>query len=489
MASNKKLNICLATAEFAPLAKTGGLADVSAALSAFLHEDGHDVRVLMPFYSTLKRDGLDIEPVARLQQLSMKIGLWDIEYSIDRAVLPGSGMPIYLLRCPALYDRDGLYTNASDEHLRFILLSRAAIELCQHTQFAPDIFHCHDWHTSLIPLYLKTIYSWDTLFANTRSVLTIHNIGYQGVFGTDILADLGLGESTGTLHQDDFSAGRINFLKTGLLYADLLTTVSPTYAREIQGSDYGMGLDDILRARDDALIGILNGVDSKEWNPETDELIPRKFALQDLSGKKICKRELLKEMGLGGREKQPLIGIVSRLVGQKGFDLVEDVLPEVLSRRDFSVVVLGSGEPRFEQFFEALQHHARGRVSFYRGYNERLAHWIEAGSDMFLMPSLYEPCGLNQMYSLKYGTIPIVRETGGLADSVQAINSANGTGTGVRFQHYDGTGLRWAIDTALDLYDDKPLWKEIMRNGMAKDFSWQRQGEQYVKIFRQLASQ
>lgn len=486
MAKNNNLKICLATAEFAPLAKTGGLADVCAALSAFLYEQGHDIRVLMPFYSTLKCNGLQIEPVSRLQNLSIKIGPWDIEYSIDRTTLPGSGMPIYLLRCPALYDRKGLYTSAHDEHLRFILLSRAAIEMCQHTQFAPDIFHCHDWHVALIPLYLKTVYSWDRLFANTRSVLTIHNIGYQGVFGTDILADLSLGDSAGALHQDDFSQGRINFLKTGLLYADLLTTVSPSYAVEIQGAEYGMGLDDILRTRKDALIGILNGVDSKEWNPETDELIPQKFSRQDLSGKKTCKQELLKEMGLNARDTQPLIGIVSRFVSQKGFDLVEDVLPELLMRRDFSVVVLGSGEPHIEHFFEALQRHARGRVGFYRGYSEKLAHWIEAGSDMFLMPSRYEPCGLNQMYSLKYGTVPIVRETGGLADSVQAVDPVNGTGTGIRFQHYNSTGLRWAIDTALDFYDNKPLWAEIMRNGMAMDFSWQQQGEQYVKTFLKL---
>ncbi|MFK8031814.1 MAG: glycogen synthase GlgA [Gammaproteobacteria bacterium] len=488
MTKTTKLNVCLATAEFAPLAKTGGLADVSAALSSFLHEEGHDVRVIMPFYSTLKRDGLNIEPVSGLQNLTINVGAWNIEYSIESTKLTGNPMPIYLLRCPALYDRDGLYSNASDEHLRFILLSRAAIEMCQHMRFSPDIFHCHDWHTALIPLYLKTIYRWDQLFATTRSVLTIHNIGYQGMFPTDILNDLNLGGNKDKLHQEDFEKGVINFLKTGLLYADLLTTVSPTYAHEIQGGEYGMGLDDILRSRSHALIGILNGVDYKEWNPETDQTIPANFSAQDISGKAVCKRELLKNMGLNGREEAPLMGIVSRLVGQKGFDLVEDVLPEVLSRRDLSVVILGSGESRYEDFFSTLQRHAPDRVSFYRGYNEKLAHWVEAGSDMFLMPSLYEPCGLNQMYSLKYGTIPIVRETGGLVDSVQPINAADGSGTGIRFERYDGTGLRWAIDTALDFYAHKPLWKKVMYNAMTMDFSWQRQGDQYVNIFRQLSN-
>jgi starch synthase len=487
LAKQKKLKICLATAEFAPLAKTGGLADVSAALSQYLHEEGHDVRVLMPLYSTLNSEGLEIKPVKRLQNLTAKVGAWDIEYSIDRGVLPGSGLPVHFLRCPALYDRKGLYTSADDEHLRFILLSRAAIEMCQRLNFSPDIIHCHDWHAALIPLYLKTIYSWDKLFAKTRSVLTIHNIGYQGIFGADILNDVGLGKSAGHLHQKDIANGRINFLKTGLIYADLLTTVSPTYAREIQGPEYGMGLDDILRARGDALIGILNGVDYKEWNPETDELIPCNFTPEDLSGKKACKRELMQEMGLEVNPDRPLIGIVSRLVGQKGFDLLEDVLPGKLAERDFAVAVLGSGEPRFEDFFESLHRHARGRVGYFRGYNNKLAHWIEAGSDMFLMPSSYEPCGLNQMYSLKYATVPIVRETGGLADSVSPVNAEAGTGTGILFRHYDGTGLRWAIDTALDFYADKPLWEKVMLNGMAMDFSWQTQGEQYVNIFRQLS--
>jgi len=488
LATTENLKICLATSELAPLAKSGGLADVSAALSAYLHREGHDIRVLMPFYSSIKREHLDIESVENLQNLSVTIGPWDIEYAIDRATLPASGLPVYLLRCPVLYDRPTLYTSAADEHLRFILLSRVAIEMCQHMRFAPDIFHCHDWHTALIPLYLRTIYSWDKLFAATRSVLTIHNIGYQGIFSADISADLDLGADEHHLHQDDLALGRINFMKTGLLFAHLLTTVSPTYALEIQGAEYGMGLDDILRVRSDVLLGILNGVDYDEWDPATDALIPQTFSSNDLSGKAVCKQELMRELGLAGDASQPLIGFVSRLVGQKGIDLMERVLPGLLARNNFSLAVLGSGESRFELFFESLQRAARGRVSFYRGYNDKLAHWIEAGSDMFVMPSVYEPCGLNQMYSLKYGTIPIVREIGGLADSVQLINPAAGTGTGILFRDYDEAGLAWAITRALELFEDRVLWQKIMQNGMAMDYSWQRQGEQYVKIFRRLAS-
>jgi starch synthase len=353
-------------------------------------------------------------------------------------------------------------------------------------RFAPDIIHCHDWHTAMIPLFLRTVYSWDQLFADTRTVLSIHNIGYQGVFGADIIGDLNLFGDDHYLHQDDLSQGRINFLKTGLLFANLLTTVSPTYANEIQGAEFGMGLDETLRSRGDVLVGILNGVDYDEWDPATDALIPSNYSGSDISGKKACKQALMEQLGLAGGANQPIIGIVSRLVSQKGIDLMERVLPGLLGRVNFSLAVLGSGEPRFERFFESLQAAARGRVSFYRGYNNTLAHWIEAGSDMFLMPSVYEPCGLNQMYSLKYGTVPIVRKTGGLADSVQQITSASASGTGVLFQHYDEPGLNWAMRRALELYEDKPLWQKIMRNGMAMDFSWERQVQQYETLFRKL---
>ena len=487
MTEKTKLRICLAAAEVAPLAKTGGLADVAAALPAYLHRQGHDVRVLMPRYARLEGQGLDIRPVAFLQDLPMRIGPWDLRYSIDTTTLPGSDLPIYLLRCPQLYDREGIYTQDGDEHLRFILLSRAAIEMCQGMAFAPHVFHCHDWHTALIPLFLRSIYAWDALFGSSRSVLTIHNIGYQGVFPAAILPDLALGGDSGLLHQDDLNAGRINFMKHGVLYADLITAVSPRYAQEIQGEEYGLGLDALLRQRSASVVGILNGVDYHEWNPQTDALIPRKYSSRDLRGKARCKQLLMEQMGLSGGAEQPLLGIVSRLVAQKGIELMEQVLPPLLRQRDFSLAVLGSGESRYEAFFEQLQRAFPGRVSFYRGYNNTLAHWIEAGADMFLMPSLYEPCGLNQMYSLKYGTVPIVRETGGLADSVEQVNPATATGTGILFRDYNSQGLRWALNTALDLYANQPLWRKIMRNGMARDYSWDQQGAHYVDLFRRLS--
>lgn len=469
------------------MAKTGGLADVSSSLSAYLHRAGHDIRVLLPDYSSIDRSGLHIVPVDYLQRIPIRIGSRQGHFSIDTTVLPGLDLPVYLLRCPDLYDRRGIYTRDDDEHRRFILLSRAAIEMCQRMAFAPDIFHCHDWHTSLIPLYLKTVYAWDRLFAGTRSVLTIHNIGYQGVFDAGIIDDLDLAGAENELHQDDLGSGRINFLKTGVLHADLLTTVSPTYAREIQSDEYGMGLQDLLRARSRSLVGILNGVDYTEWNPAIDVLIPRKYSSRNLQGKRVCKLALMQDMELAGGVARPLIGIVTRLTGQKGIDLLQRVLPSLLGKRDYALAVLGSGEPRYERFFGRLQQNFRDRVCFYRGYNNRLAHWIEAGSDMFLMPSLYEPCGLNQMYSLKYGTVPIVRETGGLADSVELVHPEAGTGTGIVFRDYNEKALAWAIDSALDLFADKPVWRKIIRNGMAQDFSWEHQGALYVELFRRLS--
>jgi len=485
--TQEPLRICLVSSELTPLAKTGGLADVCAALSAFFDEQSHDVRVIIPFYSAIDTSGLDVVPVEYLQDRPLQLGRHRFRYSIDSTTLPGTALRIYLLRCPALYDRPGIYSSGPDEHLRFIALSRVAIEMCQQMGFAPDIFHCHDWHTALVPLYLKSLYAWDRLFARTRSVLTIHNIAYQGVFGSDILHDTGLQDHRGSLHQEDLGFDRINFMKTGVLYADLLTTVSPTYAEEILGSEYGMGLQDLLQQRRNSLVGILNGVDYEEWDPRTDPLIPQTYDARRTAAKKANKAALMQELGLEGGDDIPLIGMVTRLVYQKGLELVQQVVPGMIHQGRFALAVLGNGEARYEQFFHWLQQSNPGRVCFWRGYNNRLAHWIEAGSDLFLMPSLFEPCGLNQMYSLRYGTPPIVRRTGGLADTVQLFDPATGEGNGIVFNDYDATALHWAISYGLRLYQDKRSWRKLMQNGMGMDFSWRKQGQVYVDFFRQLA--
>ena len=481
-----RLRICLPSSEVAPYAKTGGLADVSASLAAYLHQAGHDVRVFMPLYSRIDPALHHFEPVGGLEQMAVVLGGRPVHYSVLAAPLTETGARIYFIHCPRFYDRDGIYTSEGDEHLRYALLCRAAIESCQHLGWAPDVFHCNDWHTALIPLYLRTLYQWDQLFASTRTVLTIHNIGYQGVFGASILGELGLEESAHLFHQEDLQGGRVNFLKTGVLYADVLTTVSPTYAREIQTEALGFGLEGLLRERSGTLIGILNGVDYSQWSPEQDPHIPVNYSLDDLAGKRENKRFLLEAMGLQYVESVPVLGVVSRLTRQKGFDLLFDVLSEVLRSRDVRLTALGSGEPRYEDSFAWLQRHFPHKVCFYRGYNNRLAHLIEAGADIFLMPSLYEPCGLNQMYSLRYGTIPVVRKTGGLADSVELYDPRTGSGTGLVFDNYDHQGLRWAVNAALDLYQDRDAWRQLVHNAMSRDYSWDRQGAHYVELYRRL---
>jgi starch synthase len=480
------LKICLASSEFSPLAKSGGLADVCSALSVYLHEQGHDIRVLLPFYSAIDTVGFEIVPVSGLQNLSLSTGLHEFHYSIDSTTVAGTSLTVYLLRCPELYQGTEMYSGP-DEHLRFILLSRAAVEMCQHLSFAPDIFHCHDWHTALVPLYLKTLYAWDALFQNTRTVLTIHNIGYQGVFDASVIDDSGLSEYQELLDQQDLDDGRVNFLKTGIRYADLLTTVSPTYAWEILTAEFGMGLEGLLRQRRDSLVGILNGVDYSEWNPESDPLIAHRYSARKMTGKKRNKKELENVFQLQGDAGAPIIGMVTRLSWQKGLELVEQVIPGLLDQREFSLVVLGSGEAAYEDWFHGLQERYPGRVGFYCGFNNQLAHKVEAGSDMFLMPSRYEPCGLNQMYSLRYGTVPIVRATGGLADSVQHYESGTGEGTGIVFRDFDAGGLAWALNYALDLHQDRKQWKQVVRNGMSQDFSWDRQGRIYQDLFRALS--
>jgi starch synthase len=477
--------ICYITAEYAPLAKVGGLSDVSAALSRYLHRRGDEVRVFLPLYRQIAAQPFARTPVAGLENLALRLGRHEYRYTVVTGTAAGSDLPLLFIDCPELYDRPQIYSDAPDDHRRFLLLTRAAFECCQRLGFAPHILHCNDWHTAFAPLLLRTLYRWDRLFEATRSVLTIHNMGYQGSFAAADAADLDLGDDAGLLHQQDLSAGRINPLLHGIMYADRVTTVSPTYAREIATPEQGHGLDGFLRARPEPVVGILNGVDYDEWSPENDRYLPAHYTRTRLAGKERLKREIAARLKLDLGPHTLLLGLVSRLVPQKGMDLLPGVLPEVLRRHDLACVALGSGEPRYERFLASLQESFPGRVAYHRGHNEELAHWIEAACDAFLMPSLYEPCGLNQLYSLRYGTVPIVRRTGGLADSV--IPHFEPHGTGFVFEHFDEAGLGWALDTALELYADRVKWLRLVRNGMAADFSWERQGALYVELYRQLA--
>ena len=485
------LRIAMLASEVTPFAKTGGLADVAAALAKFLHGAGHDVRLFMPFYSRIERTELEVEPVTSLQQLPLEFGGHRYHYSVHSARLPNSDARVLLLECDALYRRAGIYTSDVDEHLRFLALTRMSIECCQRMGWAPQILHCNDWHTAFGPLLLKSAYAWDRLFANTRSLLTIHNIGYQGVFAASQAADAALGDKSYLLHQDDLALGRINSLKHGVLYADALNTVSPSYAREILTPEFGLGLQDDLgvRAAQGQLAGILNGVDYDDWDPRWDPWLPRHFGPHELDVKASLKHQLLSRLQLKSARGTMLLGLVSRFTVQKGLDLLFDALPPLLATRDLCCIALGSGEERYERFFTHLQQQFPERMVYHRGYSEELAHWIEAASDAFVMPSLYEPCGLNQMYSLRYGTIPIVRRTGGLADSVQLYDPATGQGTGIVFNDYNTTAMSWALGSAVNLYRQKAHWRRMMQNAMAQDFSWDRQGKLYVELYEKMTQQ
>ena len=464
----------MVSSEAAPFAKTGGLADVVGALPAALREYGHQTRVLIPRYQAVYKF-----PARRIwDRLPIRLGASVFETSVYEAVAD----PNFLfLDCPQLYDRAGLYFNAAgdfaDNPLRFGLLCRAAIEVARHI-FRPDIFHCHDWQAGLVPVYLKTQLANDPTFFDSKTLCTIHNLGYQGWFDPGALGALGLPASLYTVDALEFY-GKINFLKAGLVFSDWLSTVSVRYAQETQTPEFGFGLDGLLRARAASLTGILNGVDYASWNPATDPLIPANYTDKDLRGKRACKAALVREFGLPDRAMtHPLIGIVSRFTSQKGADLIAEAA-SALFQEDIYFVGLGSGEARYEQMFRYLTEVNPGRVGIRFGYDEALAHRIEAGADIFLMPSQYEPCGLNQIYSLKYGTVPVVRATGGLDDTI-------GSDTGFKFQEYSGWAMLAAIRDCLQAYTEPARWKTLVRNGMCKDFSWQRSAGQYSGLYQRM---
>ncbi|MBM4375428.1 MAG: glycogen synthase GlgA [Deltaproteobacteria bacterium] len=478
------MKILFLSSEVAPFAKTGGLGDVGAALPRALAARGHDVRVVMPCYRRVLEGNHRLRLL--IPPMTLAVGPARLSFDTLEATLPGSDVPVYLVRCPRLYDRPNVYTQDGDEHLRFALLNWAGLRIAQQLGFAPDILHANDWQTGLAPLMAKTVFAWDRLFERTRSVLTIHNIGHQGTFPASAVHEVGLGITAESFHQEELARGRMSFMLTGLLYANAITTVSPTYAREIQTPEHGVGLDGYLRARRDVLFGILNGIDEDEWNPAKDRHLPHPFSADDPSGKAKNKEALLRELGLPQRPGVPLLGIVSRLAWQKGFDLCFEALPALFMQRDVQLVVLGSGEPKYEAFFGELARRLPNRVRFLNRFSEPLAHLIEAASDLFLMPSRYEPCGLNQMYSLVYGTPPIVHRTGGLADTVRRWNPMTGQGNGFVFDHFDARGLKWALGAAVDAYRQRRGWNRLRDNGMRSRFGWSERVVEYEDLYRKL---
>lgn len=466
------MKILFLSSEVVPWSKTGGLADVSGALPAALRHLDHKVLTITPRYDSI--DGLTEEPSLAGGPMIIAGKKWSWKVYSDPAT------STLFLDIPGLFDRGRLYTDDADEHLRWIVFQHLALRTTVSVGFKPKVIHCNDWQTALVPLLTRTTYPE---LSDVPTLLTIHNLGYQGSFAAELSRDIGLGDLE-LLHQQHMADGWFSFLETGLLHADWISTVSPTYAREIQTPEGGAGLDDILRRRTSRVVGILNGIDTSEWNPSTDRYLPYRYSSKSLWRKEKVKEALLGELDLNYRQHVPVLGIVSRLAHQKGFEILGAPLVHFLDTWDVRVTVLGSGEDKYESFFRWLAAMNPERVSFVNGYDNRLAHLIEAGSDLFLMPSLYEPCGLNQMYSLAYGTLPVVRRVGGLADTVTHVDGDSGTG--FVFDHFTEEGVGWAIGRGLDLHLDRSAWHAAQGRAMAVDNSWEARADEYVTLYRRM---
>ena len=468
--------ILMVSSEAAPYAKTGGLSDVLGALPQALVARGEEVAVLIPHYR-----GMPINTSVRVAYGGLRIELGSFTHEVDILETSAGGVTFYFADSPPLYNREGLYGDAGrdhhDNHIRFAVLDRTALALARYV-FRPDVIHCHDWQAGLVPLYLRDTFRGDPTFSGIKTLLTIHNLGYQGIFGAEILADVGIAAELFRPNVAEFY-GNVNFLMAGMHFADAINTVSRRYAEEIQTPEFGFHLDGFLRANRGKLSGILNGVDYSRWSPETDPHIARNYSAEDLTGKSVCKRALMAEFGIPeSRFDRPLIGIISRFAAQKGFDIVAGVASE-LEAEDISMVVLGSGDPATEGLFQTLAARNPGKFGVRIGYDDPLAHRIEAGADIFLMPSRYEPCGLNQIYSLRYGTVPLVRATGGLDDTIEE-------GTGFKFWSYASSDLLAAVRHACVAFKDREGWTEMMRRGMSKDFSWKKSAGEYADLYRRL---
>lgn len=485
------MRIVQVSSEAVPFAKTGGLADVVGALSKALAELGHEVTLILPCYSRfVSRCGAVIETAG--EPFDISLGDRWVHVHLKKTVLPGSQVQVVLVDLPEFFDRDGIYqepttkADYSDNAERFIAFSRAAMEVIARWQLRPDIVQAHDWQTGLVPALLKTQYQhWVPALTRTAAILTIHNMAFQGVFPADAMPLTGMGWEFFNWKQLE-CWNQLNLLKSGIVFADVVNTVSPTYSREIQTTEFGHGLDGVLRERAADLSGLLNGIDPHEWNPATDVLLPARYDVNSLgTGKVECKRALQRKLDLPLRADVPLFGMVSRMSWQKGFDLIGETADRLLDR-DVQLVFLGNGQPEYEQMCRELAAAHPQKVRAVIGYDETLAHWIEAGADIFLMPSKFEPCGLNQMYSMAYGTPPIVRATGGLADSVIGVTPEtliDGTATGFSFQQHTADEYWQQLDWSLKLFADKPVWRRIQRAGMTHDWSWNRSAREYVALF------
>lgn len=487
-----RMKILLATSEAVPFAKTGGLADVSGALPVELQRLGHQPTVLMPAYRQALASGQPIEPTG--VRFLVRIGNKTVPGSFLKSRLPGSNVPVYLVEQSDYFDRESLYGQGGQDYIdnceRFVFFCRAVMESVRLLDLNVDVVHANDWQTGLIPAYLKLEYRQRAGYERIASLLTIHNLAYQGVFWHWDMLLTGLDWKYFNWHQMEFF-GKLNLMKTGLVFADALSTVSPRYAEEIQSAPLGCGLEGVLQQRRDVLSGIINGVDYSVWNPAKDPNLPQRYDVQSAeAGKAACKRALQEELNLPPAGHVPMLGFIGRLAEQKGIDLIAPLIQDWVRTSETQWVLLGTGEPKYHQLFTTLSERYPQKVAVRLSFSGDLAHRIEAGSDMFLMPSRYEPCGLNQLYSMKYGTVPIVRATGGLADTVtdatrEALTA--GTATGFSFREYSPLALSETVGRACDAYGQRSVWTALVRNGMSQDWSWSRSAQQYVALYLKIA--
>jgi starch synthase len=489
----KRLKILFVTSEVVPFIKTGGLADVSAALPQMIAELGHEVRLVVPKYGAVDDRKFKIHDVVRLKDIPVNIGDKEYTFSLKSSFLPGQKVRVqiyFLDNLEYFRSRNSLYNDPfsgkeyPDNDERFIMLARSVFDLISKLGWTPDIIHCNDWQCGLVPAYIKTLYQDEPQFQNIKTLYTIHNLNYQGEFPASTFDKTGLPKKLLNEKNGLLNNGKFNFLKCGLIFADAINTVSETYANEIRtDKEAGAGLRDILAKRKKDLFGIINGIDVKVWNPEKDKFLPKKYSIKNIEFKVENKKALTEKFGLEYNENIPVIGSVSRLLDAKGFDLISEAFPEMM-KLNIQFILLGTGERKYHNFFEKMAVKHKDKFACHLGFNDELAHLIEGGSDIFLMPSLYEPCGLSQMYSLIYGAVPLVRETGGLADTVAKYNEKTGEGNGFSFKKYDSKEFIKELKRALKVFEDKKTWLKIVKAGMRSDFSWNSSAKKYIDLYK-----
>jgi starch synthase len=480
---DRPLNVMFISPEAVPFAKTGGLADVAGALPIALNKLGLRVCLLMPLYGVIRQGNFKLTKA--FSDLEVHFNFSPLKFDVYSTEI--DGVTFYFVERDEFFDRRQLYGTPKGDYFdnleRYVFLAKTVKPLCEALNLKPDILHCHDWQSALVPIYLREKWQNEEVLARTASVFTIHNLAYQGLFPKEKYHLLDLDLSLFCIDGLEFY-DKISFLKGGILWSDTVTTVSRQYSREIQTPEYGCGLEGVLQARADVLTGIVNGIDYSIWDPNSDALIAAKYSPRNLTGKEKNKQALMTEYKLDPTLKSaPLLGMVSRLADQKGFDLLAEILPELM-KENLSLVILGTGEEKYHKLLSAAAEKYHGRLGVKIAFDNAIAHLIEAGADMFLMPSYYEPCGLNQIYSLKYGTIPVVRATGGLVDTIAAVDPKNKTGTGFIFEEYTPEAFLACIREACQAYQNKTLWKQIIANAMSQDFSWAASAKAYESLYR-----